>query len=128
MTQFPSQFSRRRFLFTAGASTAATILLKGCMGNPPDTTTGGQSSPAASPVTLAAGTEPEVTTAKLGYIPIVESAPLIIAKEKGFFAKYGMPDVQVEKQANWGARGITSRLVPREAVSMADSGRCRCLI
>jgi bicarbonate transport system substrate-binding protein len=39
----------------------------------------------------------------LGYIPIVEAAPLIIAKEKGFFAKHGMPDVEVSKQANWGS-------------------------
>jgi len=28
---------------------------------------------------------------------------LIIAKEKGLFAKYGMPDVEVLKQASWGA-------------------------
>jgi hypothetical protein len=86
MAQYSSQFSRRRFLFTAGASTAATILLKGCMGNPPDTATGTQSPVAASPVALAPGTEPEVTAASLGYIPIVEAAPLIVAKEKGFFA------------------------------------------
>lgn len=46
---------------------------------------------------------PETTKIKLGYIPIVEAAPLIIAKEKGFFAKYGMPDVEVSKQANWGS-------------------------
>ena len=26
-----------------------------------------------------------------------------IAKEKGFFAKHGMPDVDVAKQASWGA-------------------------
>ena len=29
--------------------------------------------------------------------------PLVIAKEKGFFAKHGMPDVEVAKQASWGA-------------------------
>lgn len=104
MTQFPDQFSRRRFLVTAGASAATAVFLKGCMGNPPDSLTGTQSSPVAvSPVAVAAGQEPEVTTVKIGYTPIVESAPLIIAKEKGFFAKYGMPDVQVEKQANWGS-------------------------
>ncbi|EKQ68578.1 ABC-type nitrate/sulfonate/bicarbonate transport system, periplasmic component [Leptolyngbyaceae cyanobacterium JSC-12] len=95
------QYSRRKFLATAGATTAASLLLKGCLGNPPDTTT--QSSPVASPVAATGGDKPEVTTVKLGFIPIVEAAPLIIAKEKGFFAKYGMPDVQVEKQANWGA-------------------------
>jgi bicarbonate transport system substrate-binding protein len=99
-------FSRRKFLVVASTSAAASVFLKGCLGNPPDTLTSTttQSSPVATPGTgVQAGQEPEVQTAKLGYIPIVESAPLIIAKEKGFFAKYGMPDVQVDKQANWGA-------------------------
>ena len=41
--------------------------------------------------------------ATLGYIALTDAAPLIIAKEKGFFAKYGMPDVEVSKQASWGA-------------------------
>jgi nitrate/nitrite transport system substrate-binding protein len=44
-----------------------------------------------------------VTTAKLGFIALTDSAPLIIAKEKGLFAKYGMPDVEVVKQASWAA-------------------------
>jgi bicarbonate transport system substrate-binding protein len=41
--------------------------------------------------------------ATLGYIAIVESAPLIIAKEKGFFDRHGMTNVDVAKQASWGA-------------------------
>lgn len=99
-----SAFSRRKFLLTAGASAAASIVLKGCMGNPPDTTTSTQASPVVEAGSgVQAGSEPEVTTAKLGYIPIVEAAPLIIAQEKGFFAKYGMTQVEVSKQANWGA-------------------------
>lgn len=105
MDRFSSSLSRRRFLITAGATTAASVLLKGCLGNPPDQTAAtSQSSPAASPASaVKPGEEPEVNTIKLGYIPIVESAPLIIAKEKGFFAKYGMTGVSVDKQANWGA-------------------------
>ncbi|MFT3691424.1 CmpA/NrtA family ABC transporter substrate-binding protein [Paenirhodobacter sp.] len=51
----------------------------------------------------AATSAPEVTGAKLGYIALTDSAPLIIAKEKGFFDKHGMPDVSIEKQASWGA-------------------------
>ena len=51
----------------------------------------------------AAGSGPEVTGARLGYIALTDSAPLIIAKEKGFFAKYEVPDVAIEKQASWGA-------------------------
>jgi nitrate/nitrite transport system substrate-binding protein len=50
---------------------------------------------------VAAADTPEVTTAKLGFIALTDSAPLIIAKEKGLFAKYGMPDVEVVKQASW---------------------------
>ncbi|WP_430397971.1 CmpA/NrtA family ABC transporter substrate-binding protein [Ferrovibrio sp.] len=46
---------------------------------------------------------PEVKGAKLGYIALTDASPLIIAKEKGFFAKYGLPDMSIEKQASWGA-------------------------
>ena len=46
---------------------------------------------------------PEVTKAVLGYIALMDASPLVIAKEKGLFAKYGVPDVEVAKQASWGA-------------------------
>ncbi|HEY9700782.1 MAG TPA: CmpA/NrtA family ABC transporter substrate-binding protein [Trichocoleus sp.] len=93
-------FNRRKFLATAGATAAGAVFLKGCS-QPAANTSGSQ--PAPSPV--AAGDAPETTKAVLGYLPIVESAPMIVAKEKGLFAKYGMTDVQVVKQANWaGAR------------------------
>ena len=51
----------------------------------------------------AATAGPEVTSAKLGFIALTDAAPLIIAKEKGLFEKYGMPGVEVMKQASWGA-------------------------
>ncbi|NKN38542.1 ABC transporter substrate-binding protein [Agrobacterium sp. a22-2] len=51
----------------------------------------------------AAVASPEVTGAKLGYIALTDAAPLVIAAEKGLFAKHGMPDVEVLKQASWGA-------------------------
>jgi nitrate/nitrite transport system substrate-binding protein len=50
----------------------------------------------------AATATPETTKAVLGFIALTDAAPLIIAKEKGFYAKYGMPDVEVVKQASWG--------------------------
>ena len=50
---------------------------------------------------MAAG--PETTKAILGYIALMDASPLVIAKEKGLFAKHGMPDVEVVKQASWGA-------------------------
>jgi nitrate/nitrite transport system substrate-binding protein len=52
---------------------------------------------------FAQGAGPEVTGAKLGFIALTDSAPLIVAREKGIFAKYGVPDVEVLKQASWGA-------------------------
>ena len=52
---------------------------------------------------FAAGPGPEVAKAKLGFIALTDASPLIIAKERGLFAKYGMPDVEVLKQASWAA-------------------------
>ena len=39
---------------------------------------------------------PEVKGTKLGYIALTDASPLIIAKEKGLFAKYGLPDMVIE--------------------------------
>lgn len=117
MERFSSAMSRRRFLYTAGATTASSIFLKGCLGNPPAELMGGgtQAAPVADANSgVKTGQEPEVKTARLGYLPIVESAPLIIAKEKGFFAKYGMGDISLDKQANWGAA--------RDNVKIGSSG------
>lgn len=52
---------------------------------------------------FAAGKGPEVTKARLGFIALTDASPLIIAKERGFFTKHGMPDVEVLKQASWAA-------------------------
>ncbi len=98
-----SQFSRRRFLFSAGVSAVGAVALKGCAGNPPGSTQSGTSPSAAPAVNVGGGQGVETTTARVGYIPIFESSPLIIAQEKGFFAKYGMTDVQVLKQSSWGS-------------------------
>jgi nitrate/nitrite transport system substrate-binding protein len=46
---------------------------------------------------------PEMTKVVLGFIALTDSAPLIIAKEKGLFDKYGLTEVTVSKQASWGA-------------------------
>jgi bicarbonate transport system substrate-binding protein len=93
-------FSRRNFLATASVAAGAS-LLKGCsFSNPPSPAS---LSPRAEAISLSPATTPETTTVKLGYIAIAESAPLIIAKEKGFFDRHGMFDVMVSKQASWGA-------------------------
>lgn len=83
MTANTSAPSRRQALIGAAATLAAakTLLPSGA---------------------FAAGPGPEVSKARLGFIALTDASPLIIAKERGLFAKYGMPDVEVLKQASWG--------------------------
>jgi nitrate/nitrite transport system substrate-binding protein len=81
----PTKISRRHVLKSGAAAAAMTSL------------------GALAPKPLYAATEaPETTKAILGFIALTDSAPLIVAKEKGFFAKHGMPEVEVVKQASWG--------------------------
>ena len=98
-----SKISRRKFIVTAGTTAAATLLIHGCTsGSNTSTNASPSGSPSATPSTnISAADAPEVTTAKLGFIALTDAAPLIIAKEKGLFEKYGMKDVQVAKQASW---------------------------
>ena len=79
----------RRSLLKAGAGTAALMSAIGTQ------------FPFGLHIAEAAG--PEVTKANLGFIALTDAAPLFVAKEKGIFAKFGMPDVEVQKQASWGA-------------------------
>jgi nitrate/nitrite transport system substrate-binding protein len=93
-----NQVSRRKFILAAGATAASSLVINACK------KTEGNNSPTASTspaITIAPADAPEVTTAKLGFIALTDSAPLIIAKEKGLFAKYGMKDVEILKQASW---------------------------
>ena len=52
---------------------------------------------------FAQGAGPETRAVKLGYIALTDASALIVAKEKGLFAKHGLPDADVLKQASWGA-------------------------
>jgi len=86
-----ASLSRRKFLITVAGSAAGTALLAAC---------GGRKESATSSAPAGAGAA-EVKGATLGFIALTDSAPLIIAKEKGLFAKHGMPDVKVVKQTSW---------------------------
>jgi NitT/TauT family transport system ATP-binding protein/nitrate/nitrite transport system substrate-binding protein len=44
--------------------------------------------------------EPEQRHLSLGFIPLTDSAPLIVAKELGFFSQWGL-DVELQKQNSW---------------------------
>jgi nitrate/nitrite transport system substrate-binding protein len=81
----------RRDLMKQASATAATAALM-------------SAAKAAFPAgAFAQAAGPEIKKAILGYIALMDASPLVIAKEKGFFAKHGMPDVEVAKQASWGA-------------------------
>lgn len=88
-------------MIAAGATTAATLLIHGCTSTAEKPAASADGGSTASPAPVNAADAPEVTTAKLGFIALTDCAPLVIAKEKGMFAKYGMTDVTVEKQTSW---------------------------
>jgi bicarbonate transport system substrate-binding protein len=87
---------RRRFLALMGSAVLGSALLAGCLGNPPEPGGGTAGQPAA----VTADANLETNTISLGFIPILEAAPLVVAVEKGFFAKHGL-DVKLTKQASW---------------------------
>lgn len=51
----------------------------------------------------------EKTSLNLGYMAVTDCAPLVLAKEKGFFAKHGLTQVNLVKAPSWEAiaQGIT---------------------
>ncbi|BAY40974.1 nitrate transport ATP-binding protein NrtC [Nostoc sp. NIES-2111] len=38
---------------------------------------------------------------EIGFMPLTDAAPLIVAKEKGFFAKYGLDNVTLNRANDW---------------------------
>ncbi|WP_404783640.1 nitrate ABC transporter ATP-binding protein [Altericista sp. CCNU0014] len=47
----------------------------------------------------------------IGFVPLTDCAPLIVAKEKGLFAKHGLEEVTLSREPSWSAiaEGIASR-------------------
>lgn len=72
---------RRRFLALLSGSLTSTILLTGCLGNPPDRSGFISSKPVA--LDTAAQARLDAKTISLGFLPILEAAPLVIGVEKG---------------------------------------------
>ena len=54
----------------------------------------------------------EQTTVSIGYIPLSDCAPIVIAQEKGFFAKYGIERVNLCQESSWDA--IAEQIVSGE--------------
>jgi nitrate/nitrite transport system ATP-binding protein len=47
----------------------------------------------------------------IGFVPLTDCAPLVVAKEKGFFAKYGLEEVNLSREPGWKAvmEGVTTK-------------------
>jgi nitrate/nitrite transport system substrate-binding protein len=83
--------TRRKALLTGLVTAAAGVILP----------FGGLASLMVTSPAQAAPGKPETTKVDLGFIALTDAAPLIIAKEKGFFAKQGMAGVSLKKQTSW---------------------------
>jgi nitrate/nitrite transport system substrate-binding protein len=95
----PGSISRRDALSLVAGSLA---LVAGCAQERAEAST-----PPAEPAPNAAARaaalralELEKSTLKLGFIKLTDCAPIVIAKEKGYFEAEGL-NVQIEAQANW---------------------------
>ncbi|MBD1927268.1 ABC transporter substrate-binding protein [Trichocoleus sp. FACHB-90] len=45
----------------------------------------------------------EKVNLEIGFIPLTDCAPLVVAKEKGFFAKHGLEEVTLNREPSWKA-------------------------
>ena len=82
--------SRRNFFRASAAAIGAAAL----MGAVPDS---------IKSKAYAAGSDaPEITEVKIGFIPLTDCAPIVVAAEMGFDKKYGIKIIPA-KQASWAA-------------------------
>ncbi len=49
---------------------------------------------------------------EIGFLPLTACAPLVVAKEKGFFTKHGLDEVNLVREPNW--RAITDGMVTND--------------
>ncbi len=69
---------------------------------------------------VVAGNGLEKVNLEIGFIPLTDCAPLVVAKEKGFFAKHGLTDVTLSREPSWKeiAKGVgTGRLDAAQMVA-----------
>lgn len=83
--------SRRDFFRTSAAGAFGAAALMGLVPNSIKTNA------------WAAGSDaPEITEVKIGFIPLTDCAPIVVAAEMGFDKKYGIK-ITPQKQASWAA-------------------------
>jgi ABC-type nitrate/sulfonate/bicarbonate transport system substrate-binding protein len=88
------QLSRRKLLSTFGVA-ASTLLLNNCTSKPLSNQLF-KINPYATVSDI-----PEVQSVRLGIIPSIEIAPLLVAQNRKLFAKYGMTDVELVPFKSW---------------------------
>ncbi len=49
---------------------------------------------------------------EIGFVPLTDCAPLVVAKEKGFFAKHGLEEVNLVREPSW--KAVADDLVTRQ--------------
>jgi nitrate/nitrite transport system substrate-binding protein len=103
-----SSFDRRQLLRLAGLTAGATAIGAGPLSAAASAATRTTKKGAAKTATTKAGAAPATTAkkavrkVKLGFIALTDAAPIIVAKEMGFFTERNL-DVDVLKQASWPA-------------------------
>ena len=90
----------RRYLSLLGGTLITSALLSGCFGMPPSRKA--LENTQTFSLNQAAKSQLETSQISLGFLPILEAAPLVIGVHKGFFAKHGL-EVTLSKQASWTA-------------------------
>ncbi|MBW4653014.1 MAG: nitrate ABC transporter ATP-binding protein [Kaiparowitsia implicata GSE-PSE-MK54-09C] len=72
----------------------------------------------AAPSVAIARNGLEKVNLNLGFVPLTDCAPLVVAKEKGFFEKYGLEQVTLSREPSWKAiaEGLTSDRLDGAAV------------
>ena len=90
----------RRYLSLLGGTLITSALLSGCFGMPPSRKA--LENTQTFSLNQAARKQLETSKISLGFLPILEAAPLVIGVHKGFFAKHGL-EVTLSKQASWTA-------------------------
>ncbi|GBO52082.1 nitrate ABC transporter, nitrate-binding protein [Pseudanabaena sp. lw0831] len=105
--------SRRKLLTTLGVA-ASTVLLNNCTSKPLP------KQPFQINTDVKVSDIPEVQSVRLGIIPSLEVAPILVANNKKLFAKYGMTDVEIVPFRSW--QDICDRTVIGTELGKSNDG------
>lgn len=89
----------RRVLGLLGSALTSSVLLAACTGTPHKLVS---ESGGSTEVDSRAAARLETDSIRLGFLPILEAVPLVVAVEKGFCARQGLT-VELARQPNWPA-------------------------